>query len=247
MLLLFLNGLLADLPQTRAGGRRDRGRALADGPRRPASLLARAQKRLGACRLSATAGCRRLRRAAGHRHRDRACDHAVLPPQLVAARRGARPVDGPRAAGTASTRYPDARELPGLVVYPLGGAAVLRQRRRSSASRSAELVRERHAAWVSLQCEAITDIDVTAAEMLEQLDKELNATGIHMAFAEMRTRLQDLVSGMASMRRWIATTSTRASRQRSRPSASSRTQARRSAGRTEHSRRAPRSPGSHGT
>ena len=43
-----------------------------------------------------------------------------------------------------------------------------------------------------MQCEAITDIDVTAAEMLKQLDDELNADGIHMAFAEMRTRLQDL-------------------------------------------------------
>ena len=27
--------------------------------------------------------------------------------------------------------------------------------------------------------------------MLEQLDKELNAAGIHLAFAELRSRLQD--------------------------------------------------------
>jgi len=54
------------------------------------------------------------------------------------------------------------------------------------------LVREQHPAWVVLQCEAITDIDVTAAEMLEQLDKELNAAGVHLAFAELRDRLQDL-------------------------------------------------------
>ena len=39
----------------------------------------------------------------------------------------------------------------------------------------------------------MTDIDVSAARMLEQLDRELNASGIHMAFVEMRTRLQDLV------------------------------------------------------
>ena len=43
-----------------------------------------------------------------------------------------------------------------------------------------------------LQCEAITDIDVTAAEVLQQLDDELNAVGIHMAFVEMRSRLQEL-------------------------------------------------------
>ena len=29
--------------------------------------------------------------------------------------------------------------------------------------------------------------------MLEQLDDELNAAGVHIAFAEMRDRLQDLV------------------------------------------------------
>ena len=31
------------------------------------------------------------------------------------------------------------------------------------------------------------------AAMLEQLDKELNAEGVHMAFVELRSRLQDLV------------------------------------------------------
>jgi MFS superfamily sulfate permease-like transporter len=56
-----------------------------------------------------------------------------------------------------------------------------------------ELVRERGPAWVVLQCEAITDIDVTAAGMLERLDNELNAKGVHLAFVELRTRLRDLV------------------------------------------------------
>src|SRR5262249_51205780 len=55
------------------------------------------------------------------------------------------------------------------------------------------LVGEQHPAWVVIQCEAITDIDITAAGMLEQLDRELNAKGIRMAFVEMRSRLQDLV------------------------------------------------------
>jgi high affinity sulfate transporter 1 len=56
-----------------------------------------------------------------------------------------------------------------------------------------ELVRERRPAWVVLQCEAITDIDVTAADMLERLDHELNAHGVHVAFVELRTRLRQLV------------------------------------------------------
>jgi MFS superfamily sulfate permease-like transporter len=87
--------------------------------------------------------------------------------------------------------HPDALQLPGIVVYrweaPLffANAGTFRQQIR-------HLVRDRQPSWVVLQCEAITDIDVTAAEMLEQLDDELNAAGIHMAFAELRGRLQDL-------------------------------------------------------
>ena len=56
-----------------------------------------------------------------------------------------------------------------------------------------DLVRERRPGWVVLQCEAITDIDVTAAGMLERLDNELNAEGVHLAFVELRSRLRDLV------------------------------------------------------
>ena len=54
------------------------------------------------------------------------------------------------------------------------------------------LAAERRPSWIVLQCEAITDIDVTAAGMLEDLDRELNDRGVHLAFAEMRHRLQDL-------------------------------------------------------
>ncbi|MFA9270503.1 MAG: SulP family inorganic anion transporter, partial [Baekduiaceae bacterium] len=87
---------------------------------------------------------------------------------------------------------PGATEIPGVVVYrweaPLifANAGSFRQQIR-------HLVRDRRPEWVVLQCEAITDVDVTAAEMLEQLDRELNDAGVHMAFAEMRDRLQDLV------------------------------------------------------
>ncbi len=87
--------------------------------------------------------------------------------------------------------HPDAQQIPGVVVYrweaPLffANAGSFRQQIR-------HLVRERQPRWVLLQCEAVTDVDVTAAEMLEQLDNELNAAGTHLAFAEMRGRLQDL-------------------------------------------------------
>ena len=39
----------------------------------------------------------------------------------------------------------------------------------------------------------VTDIDVTAAEVLKALDKELNDRGAHLAFVEPRDRLKDLV------------------------------------------------------
>ncbi|MEZ5205501.1 MAG: SulP family inorganic anion transporter [Acidimicrobiales bacterium] len=55
------------------------------------------------------------------------------------------------------------------------------------------LARTRSPRWIVVQCEAITDIDVTAAGLLEQLDRELNDEGIHLAFVELRRRLQDLV------------------------------------------------------
>lgn len=87
--------------------------------------------------------------------------------------------------------YPDSEQIPGVAVYrweaPLffANAGSFREQIR-------RLAREREPDWIVLQCEAITDVDVTAAEMLEQLDDELNAKGIHMAFAELRDRLQDL-------------------------------------------------------
>jgi MFS superfamily sulfate permease-like transporter len=55
------------------------------------------------------------------------------------------------------------------------------------------LVRHSDPKWIVLQCEAITDIDVTAAEMLERLDIELNELGVHLAFVELRDRLHELV------------------------------------------------------
>jgi high affinity sulfate transporter 1 len=86
---------------------------------------------------------------------------------------------------------PEAKQLKDVVVFrweaPLffANAGSFRQAIRG-------LVRERHPSWVVLQCGAITDIDVTASEMLLQLDEELNGQGVHLAFAEMRGRLQDL-------------------------------------------------------
>jgi high affinity sulfate transporter 1 len=88
--------------------------------------------------------------------------------------------------------HPEGTQIPGLVVYrweaPLffANAEIFRAQIRA-------LVREGEPSWVVLQCQAITDVDVTAAGMLKTLDEELNAHGIHVAFVDLRTRLQDLI------------------------------------------------------
>jgi MFS superfamily sulfate permease-like transporter len=89
-------------------------------------------------------------------------------------------------------RYPDAEQQEGVVIYrweaPLffANAGIFRQQIR-------KLVVERRPRWIVLQCEAVTDIDVTAADMLRGLDIELNTQGIHLAFVELRDRLRDRV------------------------------------------------------
>ena len=41
--------------------------------------------------------------------------------------------------------------------------------------------------WIVVAAEPITDVDTTAADMLEDLDLELNADGISLVFAELKT------------------------------------------------------------
>ena len=92
----------------------------------------------------------------------------------------------------ATDRFPDGAEVEGVVVFrweaPLffANAGIFREQIRA-------LVRHRRPRWVVLQCEAITDVDVTAADMLERLDRELNDQGVNVAFVEMRSRIQDLL------------------------------------------------------
>ncbi len=102
----------------------------------PAPLPGGAPQRASAVSLVASAGRDPARRAAGDRGRGGARDPAVLPAQLVAARRGARARR--RGRGLARRRrLPRRRAAPGRRRLPLGGAAVLRQRGLLPRSRSA--------------------------------------------------------------------------------------------------------------
>jgi MFS superfamily sulfate permease-like transporter len=83
--------------------------------------------------------------------------------------------------------HPEAVTVPGLLLYrfeaPLFFANAGRFRERVRA-----LVDEADPPYhhVVLQCEAVTDIDETAADVLAELARELHAQGIQLAFVELR-------------------------------------------------------------
>lgn len=95
--------------------------------------------------------------------------------------------DVPGIAGYHDLRmYPDAEELPGLVIYRFGGPLIF-----ANAATFRDEVRdfarsEPRPRWILIAAEPIIDIDITAADMLEQLDDELDALGIALMFAEMK-------------------------------------------------------------
>lgn len=89
-------------------------------------------------------------------------------------------------------RHPEAHQLPGLLLYrwdaPLffANANIFADHLRCAVSRSAVRVR-----WVIVAAEPVTDIDVTAADILDALHDELRAGGIELCFAEMKGPVKD--------------------------------------------------------
>jgi high affinity sulfate transporter 1 len=90
------------------------------------------------------------------------------------------------------TRYPQARLIPGLVLFrwdaPLffANAELFRDRVLGAVARSPSQVR-----WVVVAAEPITSVDVTAADVLCELDDTLHAAGIELCFAEMKDPVKD--------------------------------------------------------
>ena len=87
----------------------------------------------------------------------------------------------------------DLEEMPGIVVYRWEAPLFFANAGTVPAEPARHSSREKQPRWIVLQCEAVTDVDVTAAEKLEQLDKQLNEQGVHLAFVELRDRLEDLL------------------------------------------------------
>lgn len=89
-------------------------------------------------------------------------------------------------------RYPDARLVPGLVLFrwdaPLffANAELFQERVIEAAENSPTAVR-----WLVVAAEPVTGVDITAADMLADLDHTLREAGIELCFAELKDPVKD--------------------------------------------------------
>jgi high affinity sulfate transporter 1 len=82
--------------------------------------------------------------------------------------------------------YPDAALLPGLVVYRFD-APLIFANARTFADEVRAMVDERPGlTWVVIAAEPVTDVDTTAADMLQELDTWMNERGVSLVFAELK-------------------------------------------------------------
>ncbi|MCA1457221.1 sulfate permease [Bradyrhizobium sp. BRP22] len=90
------------------------------------------------------------------------------------------------------TRYPDARQIPGLVLFrwdaPLffANAEFFKERVMDAVAKSPTPVR-----WLVVAAEPVTSVDVTAGDTLARLDETLHAQGIELRFAELKDPVKD--------------------------------------------------------
>ena len=90
------------------------------------------------------------------------------------------------------TRYPQARQIPGLILFrwdaPLffANAELFKARILQVAVASPTPVR-----WFVVAAEPVTSVDVTAADVLVELDEELQKAGIELCFAELKDPVRD--------------------------------------------------------
>jgi MFS superfamily sulfate permease-like transporter len=82
--------------------------------------------------------------------------------------------------------YPNAERLPGCVLFRFDAQLIFANARtfREQIRRLARS--EPLPQWIIVAAEPITDADTTAADMLREIDEELNASDIHLVFAEMK-------------------------------------------------------------
>ena len=90
------------------------------------------------------------------------------------------------------TRYPDARQIPGLVLFrwdaPLffANAEFFKKRVLEAVTNSPVPVR-----WLVVAARPVTSVDVTAGDTIAELDKTLYEMGIEFCFAELKDPVKD--------------------------------------------------------
>jgi MFS superfamily sulfate permease-like transporter len=90
------------------------------------------------------------------------------------------------------TRYPDARRIPGLVLFrwdaPLffANAEFFKERVLDAVAKSPTPVR-----WLVVAAEPVTSVDVSAGDAVAELDEALHAQGIELCFAELKDPVKD--------------------------------------------------------
>lgn len=90
------------------------------------------------------------------------------------------------------SRHPEGRRIPGLVLFrwdaPLffANAEIFREQVLKAATEAPTTT-----SWLVVAAEPVTDIDITAADILSELDSELLQAGITLCFAQMKGPVKD--------------------------------------------------------
>jgi MFS superfamily sulfate permease-like transporter len=90
------------------------------------------------------------------------------------------------------TRYPDARRIPVLVLFrwdaPLffANAEFFKERALDAVETSPTPVR-----WLVVAAEPVTSVDITACDMVAELDETLHAQNIELCFAKLKDPVKD--------------------------------------------------------
>jgi MFS superfamily sulfate permease-like transporter len=87
--------------------------------------------------------------------------------------------------------HPEAEELPGLVIFRFDAPLFFANARTFRDQIRALAGADPRPEWIVIAAEPITDIDTTAADMLADLDEELNAAGTSLVFAELKDPVRE--------------------------------------------------------
>jgi high affinity sulfate transporter 1 len=82
--------------------------------------------------------------------------------------------------------YPDAELVPGLTIFRFDAPLFFANSRTFRDQIRKIAATDPKPEWIVVASEPITDVDTTAADMLEDLDQALNANGVSLVFAEMK-------------------------------------------------------------